>query len=183
MSHAESFRFAPSVRRLNGLARWALVAMPLVSSSVAVGDGGLLATTGVIGLASSLAPMIEADVQAVDARVQAEALAARSTAVDMHQVIPSRPRAGGAISRPTAPLAPETSAPAVTFRPARPRTAAEIRASLTPSVPAAPAHGAPARPTVTAPTRVEGPRPEVTRPVTGDRPAMPFSRLVSQVRY
>jgi hypothetical protein len=177
MSRSQALRFAPSRPWLNGLACSASVAVSLVCGSAAFGDGGLLATTGVIGLASSLGPMTDADMQAVDRRLQSEALTARAAVLDIQEVIPTRPQSGGAVSRS------ESIVPASAFRPARPRTAGETRSASEPSAPAASTRDVPSRPSAKAPVQIEGVRPEVTRPITGDRPAMPFSRLLSQVRY
>jgi hypothetical protein len=166
-----------------GLARWASVVLPLAGGSVALGDGGLLATSGVMGLASSLSAISEAEIQAIDARAQSEAIAAQSATVEM-RVLPRPVPVRRVVPRPGLPRVDESpiAAPAV-FRPARPRTAAEQSAEAERVNPTAPAHEAPSRPSVKAPAQIDGPRPQATRPVTGDRPPLPFSRLFSQVQY
>lgn len=176
---SQSLRFTSPRAWLNGVACWASVALPLVCGSAAFGDGGLLASVGVIGLASSLEPMTDAEMQAVDARLKNDVLIARAAALDIREVIPSRPRVSVSASRPS-----EAVARASTFRSARPRLAGETRSAPQSSAPAASAsREVPVQPSAKVPAQIEGQRPEVTRPVTGDRPAAPFGRLLSQVRY
>lgn len=184
---ARTHRFA-SRSRAAGVALWAAVVLPLVCGSAAFGDGGLLATSGVIGLATSLGPMSDADIDAVDARIRGDVIASQAAALEMQQVIPQpviapRPARLG-LPAPAVEDRPSAGAP-VSFLPPRPRTAEEMRAASSESrgLSVPPASVPPVRPSVKAPGRIDGPRPEATRPVTGDRPPMPFSRLLSQVRY
>lgn len=184
MTNARTQRFA-SRPWVSGVVRWTAVVVPLACGSVAFGDGGLLATSGVIGLATSLGPMSDADIQAVDARLRSEVIASQATALEM-QVIPPpvmAPRAARMGVSAVVEDRPAAVAP-VTFLPPRPRTAEEMRSAGESRGETAPAASMlPVRPSVKAPARIDGPRPEATRPVTGDRPPMPFSRLLSQVRY
>lgn len=182
MTNVRTLRSAP-LGRIAGLARWAAVVAPLACGSAAFGED-LLATSGVLGLASSLGSMSDAEIQAFDARTRSEVIAAQAAELEL-QVLP-RPVAAPRIGRPGAAIVEEspTASAAVTFLPPRPRTAEEMRAaSGSRSEPVPSASMPTVQPSVKAPARMDGPRPEVTRPVTGDRPAMPFSRLLSQVRY
>lgn len=182
MTNVRTLRSAP-LGRIAGLARWAAVVAPLACGSAAFGED-LLATSGVLGLASSLGSMSDAEIQAFDARTRSEVIAAQAAQLEM-QVLP-RPVSAPRFDRSGAAVvekSPTVAAP-VTFLPPRPRTAEELRAASGSRSEPVPAASMPTvRPSVTAPARMDGPRPEVTRPVTGDRPAMPFSRLLSQVRY
>ena len=168
-----------------GLACWVSVVVSMACGSVAFGDGGLLATSGVMGLASSLGSMSDAEIQAIDARSRSESFAAQSVAIES-QVLPRPVPARGVLARPGQPRVQREESPVpapTTFRPARPRSAAEMHSTTEPGIQAAPVQQSPSRPSVTSPARLDGPRPEATRPVTGDRPPMPFSRLLSQVQF
>jgi len=180
MTAASTLRFADPRRSLAGLARWASVVLPLACCSAAFADGDLVASSGVFGLASSLVSVTDADLQAFDAGYASAAVAAQAVAVET-RTLPELPAASGQSGE--FETGDSLVASPVVFRPARPRTAAEVRAASEAGNVSPASFQSPVRPSVKAPARTnEGPRPEATRPVTGDRPPMPFSRLVSQVQ-
>jgi len=181
-------RFASSSPWITRVARWATIVLPLAGGSVARGDDGLIASSGVLGLASSLGAMSDSEVQAIDARARSEAFAARAAAARVEsQSLPRPASIGRVLPRPGGlPRVEENPAPAAAvFGPARPRSAAELRPAVEPARMTVPTPEPLTRPSVRSPAQIDLPTPpDSSRPVTdSDRPPMPFSRLLSQVRF